>query len=52
MYYSLDYNSITTLNTYMLQEAYKKIDTLEQEIIALKALIKGENGDIYEINKS
>ena len=46
MYYSLDYNSITTLNTYMLQEAYKKIDTLEQEIIVLKALIKGENGDI------
>lgn len=46
MYYSLDYNSITTLNTYMLQEAYKKIDTLEQEIIELKALIKGENGDI------
>ena len=45
-YYSLDYNSITTLNTYMLQEAYKKIDTLEQEIIDLKALIKGENGDI------
>ena len=46
MYYSLDYNSITTLNTYMLQEAYKKIATLEQEIIVLKALIKGENGDI------
>ena len=45
-YYTLDYNSITTLNTYMLQEAYKKIDTLEQEIIDLKALIKGENGDI------
>lgn len=45
-YYSLDYNSITTLNTYMLQEAYKKIDALEQEIIALKILLKGENGDI------
>ena len=45
-YYTLDYNSITTLNTYMLQEAYKKIDTLEQEIVALKAIIKGENGDI------
>ena len=45
-YYTLDYNSITTLNTYMLQEAYKKIDALEQEIIDLKALIKGENGDI------
>ena len=45
-YYTLDYNSITTLNTYMLQQAYKKIDTLEQEIIDLKALIKGENGDI------
>ena len=45
-YYTLDYNSITTLNTYMLQEAYKKIDTLEQEIIDLKALTKGENGDI------
>lgn len=45
-YYSLDYNSITTLNTYMLQEAYKKIDTLEQEVATLKALIKGENGDI------
>ena len=45
-YYTLDYNSITTLNTYMLQEAYKKIDALEQEIIALKILLKGENGDI------
>ena len=30
----------------MLQEAYKKIDALEQEIIALKILLKGENGDI------
>lgn len=46
LYYSLDYNSITTLNTYMLQEAYKKINTLEQEITELKALLKGENGDI------
>lgn len=45
-YYTLDYNSITTLNTYMLQEAYKKIDTLEQEVATLKALLKGENGDI------
>ena len=46
LYYSLDYNSITTLNTYMLQEAYKKINILEQEVTELKALLKGENGDI------
>ena len=46
LYYSLDYNSITTLNTYMLQEAYKKINILEQEVAELKALLKGENGDI------
>lgn len=46
LYYSLDYNSITTLNTYMLQEAYKKINILEQEVTELKALLKGDNGDI------
>lgn len=39
-YYSLDYNSITTLNTYMLQEAYKKIDSLEKQIQELKEKIK------------
>lgn len=44
--YEIGYNSITTLNTYMLQEAYKKIDTLERQVAELKALIKGENGDI------
>lgn len=38
-YYSLDYNSITTLNTYMLQEAYKEIDELKQEIQELKEII-------------
>lgn len=38
-YYSLDYNSITTLNTYMLQEAYKEIDKLKQEIQELKEII-------------
>lgn len=37
--YRLSYNSITTLNTYMLQEAYKEIDKLKQEIQELKEII-------------
>lgn len=41
-YLSLNYNSIFTLNTYMLQEAYKEIDLLKQEIQELKEKIKYE----------
>ena len=38
-YLSLNYDSLFTLNTYMLQEAYKEIEQLKQEIKELKEQI-------------